>query len=958
MHKLRILFCLVWSVGLLAAAGCSRSSGTYVVLDFGGTVSNLAPVHSIAVDLDMGGQKASTLFTAPGGGDITLSTTATLKIQHGSGDLLVTATAKSADGRVLGIGTGLGTVVAGQTTHITVSFGSDAGVVGGRDAAMDSAGDAVTDALAEQTRPDGNGGVDGAADGSAGRGGADGPSVVDGAAGSDGPGGAGGAAGTGGTAGSGGAGGRTQDAGPDAPSGGSGGAGGTGGGTGIVKIVSLPSTLAFGNVPVNSTSPTMTTLIQNVGNIPTPALSVKAPPATSSFAIQADFCSGRTLAPNDSCTILMIFSPTALGPMSAVLSVTAASFSGTDIALTGTGTGGPPPMLTIQPAQALFGVVDVGGTSSVTFTVSNTGGSLSSTLLVSNTGGPVFQLTGDQCSNRVLAANTSCTFAVTFAPTTVGPANGSVTVRSPDGTTSLTATFTGTGRDYVTLTVRLAGNGNGTVVASGLTCQAGICTGQYPRTDPTNPPSVTLIAKPDPSSTFGGWLGSGCAAASTCTVVLGSSTTLTATFNAIPVTPLTVQVGLNVFGLAGHTGSLQSTDNMLSCSGSCAPVPYPAGGTVTLNAVAGAGSTFIGWTEGPCRGASPQCVFTTTSDIVVSATFGPQAYMFVTSTNVVPGKLSGVAGADAVCMNRATGAGLPGTYRAWLSSSTVAANSRVGNGGWVRVDGRPFGRNIATLGVLANQVVYYPPRINELGNDVGPGHVLVATGGNQDGSTFGSQCADYTTTTGDLYVGDAIAGSGYWAYNQLIPNGCSSLLPLYCFRTDLTGDLKPAPLLGRHVFVTAAGWTPFGNIKNADAFCRADATAAGLANASAFVALLATSTASAASRLTTGGAPWKRVDDVFVFNSPNDLGASKLLAPFGLVADGSLYSNFTFWSGAGNPGAVSSGDVSCQDWSTSASTAHGLYGNAILSGGPDWFSSAPNTDSCDQAGVHLLCAEP
>ena len=284
------------------------------------------------------------------------------------------------------------------------------------------------------------------------------------------------------------------------------------------------------------------------------------------------------------------------------------------------------------------------------------------------------------------------------------------------------------------------------------------------------------------------------------------------------------------------------------------------------------------------------------------------------------------------------------------------ASSRVGNGGWVRVDGRPFGRNIATLGVSANQVVYYPPRIDETGNDVGPAHVLVATGGDSSGSP--GPCADYTTTVGDIFTGDAIAGSSTWAAKQLMLNGCSSFFRLYCFRADLTGDIKPAPLPGRHVFVTAAGWAPFGNITNADAFCRADATAAGLANASTFIALLATSTASAASRLTTGGAPWKRVDDVFVFNSPNDLGASKLLAPFGLVADGSLYASFAFWSGASGPGAVSAGDVSCQDWSTSANTAHGLYGNAILSGGPDWFASPPNTYSCDQAGMHLVCAEP
>lgn len=933
-----------------------------MVLNFDGAVSTRAPIHSIALDLDMSGQRAPIVFTAPGGGDIKFPTDAVLQIQHGSGDLTVTATATSVDGTVLGTGKGSGAVVAGQTIHIAVLFGGaagDAGADSGTDGRTDSSGDTTADAPADRAGQDAKTDVENAPDGQGGNGGAgggaDGSGAVDGAAGSGGAGGVGGVGGgTGGGADAGGAGGGTQDAGPDAP------IGGTGGGTGVVKIVSEPSLLPFVDQPVGSKSAPLSTIIRNLGNVPAPALAVKVPPMTSSFAIQNDLCSGKVLAPNDTCTLSVIFYPTALGPVSAVLSVTAGSVGGTDINLTGTGVVKPLAALTLQPSQGAMGVVDVGSNGNVTFTVTNTGTSASASLLVSNTGGPVFQIAGDQCSNRTLAANASCVFVVMFAPAAVGPASGSVTVASSDGSPPLTATLTGTGRDYVTLTVRLAGNGGGTVTAVGLTClQPALCTGQYPRTDPTNPPSVVLTAKPDPNSMFGGWTSAGaCAAGNPCTVVLASSMTVTATFNAVPVTPLTVQIGLNAFGLAGHTGSLHSTDNILSCSGSCAPVPYPAAGTVTLNATAGPGSTFVGWTDGPCRGTSSQCTFAATSDMVVSATFGPQAYMFVTSTSVVPGKLAGLAGADAQCMNRATVAGLPGTYRAWLSSSTVAANSRVGNGGWVRVDGRPFARNIAKLGVLGNQVVYYPPRIDELGNDIGPGHVMVATGGNQDGTTFGVQCADYASTSGDLYVGDAIAGSGYWAYNQLNPNGCSSAFRLYCFRTDLTGDIKPAPLPGRHVFVTAAGWSPSGNITNADAFCRADATAAGLANASTFVALLATSTAWAASRLTTGGTAWKRVDDVFVFNSPSDFGASKLLAPFGLVADGSLYSNFAFWSGASGPGMVSSGDVSCQDWSTSATTAHGLYGNAILSGGPDWFSSASNTDSCDQAGVHLLCAEP
>ncbi len=872
MHKLRLFCSLVPLVGSVVAAGCSRSSGTYVVLDFDGTVSKQAPIRSVELDLDlgMGTSAAHPVFTAPDGGDITLSAnSATLKIQHGSGHLDVVARAKSAEDKILGTGTGSGEVEAGKTTHITVTFTGSGGEVGldggtgaeaGSDGRTDASGDVEADSPADRAGPDGNGGVDIVTREMGGNDGAGGASPVDGAAGT------GGAGGTGGTAGPGGAGGGAQDAGPDVPS------LVTDGGSGLVTIISEPSLVDFGYVSVGTTSAPLPTKIRNVGSAPTPSLVVKLSQTPSPFSIEIDACSRKVLAPQDTCTISMVFSPTTLDLVSNSLSVTAGTVTGTDIRLSGTGVAKPTPMLSLQPPQGTFGVVDVGNSGSVTFTVTNTGSSSASALRVGYTGGPAFQLTSDQCSNQGLAIGASCTFAVTFMPTAAGPANGNVTVQSLDLGTPVTATLTGTGR-----------------------------------------------------------------------------------------APGTVhKVGRNAFGLAGHSGSLISPDNVLSCyATSCPPVAYPDGSQIALSAVPDVGFSFIGWTDGPCHNTSPDCKFTLTNDVIVSATFGPRAYMFVTSTTVVPGNLGGLAGADEECKKHATVAGLPGTYRAWLSSSEGPASSRVGNGGWVRVDGRPFARNIATLGGSTNQVVYYPPRIDELGDDLGPGHLMVATGGNiLPGEVVGA-CSDYTDPSGTLNAGDVIAGSGTWAFSQVMTNGCSAAVRLYCFRSDLTGDITPLPLPGRHVFVTASAWSPYVGIAKADGFCKAEASAAGLPSANTFIALLATSTASAASRLTPGGIPWKRVDDVFVFNGPSDLAGNRLLAPIDLVADGGLYSGFSFWSGAASPNSVGTLAGSCQDWSTSSAGALGLHGDANFSGGPDWFGNDSATDNtCGRIDVHLLCAEP
>lgn len=86
---------------------------------------------------------------------------------------------------------------------------------------------------------------------------------------------------------------------------------------------------------------------------------------------------------------------------------------------------------------------------------------------------------------------------------------------------------------------------------------------------------------------------------------------------------------------------------------------------------------------------------------------------FVTSTTHVLGALGGLAGADAICNQRAAAAGLDGTYVAWLSSSTASAASRLANAsGWVRTDGKPFAKSRGDL--LAGRLLY-PLELDETG---------------------------------------------------------------------------------------------------------------------------------------------------------------------------------------------------------------------------------------------------
>src|SRR5882672_5866287 len=71
---------------------------------------------------------------------------------------------------------------------------------------------------------------------------------------------------------------------------------------------------------------------------------------------------------------------------------------------------------------------------------------------------------------------------------------------------------------------------------------------------------------------------------------------------------------------------------------------------------------------------------------------------FVTSSNPKGGNLGGLAGADQVCQSLAQAAGAGRrTWHAYLSTSTVDAKTRIGNGPWYNFKGELIAQNVADL---------------------------------------------------------------------------------------------------------------------------------------------------------------------------------------------------------------------------------------------------------------------
>jgi hypothetical protein len=375
--------------------------------------------------------------------------------------------------------------------------------------------------------------------------------------------------------------------------------------------------------------------------------------------------------------------------------------------------------------------------------------------------------------------------------------------------------------------------------------------------------------------------------------------------------------------IGAGTGTVTSTPAGISCGSTC-QATYAYATAVTLSAAPDANQYFMGWDSTACTGTGI-CAFTLTSNMVVRASFSPPPNIVFTTSTTQTAALGGLAGADAICAQRALAAGLAGTYRAWLSTSTVNAIDRLGSAsGWVRPDGKPVLNNVADI---SQNKFFYPPRLDEFGNDLG-GDAVVMTATGPDGtlvtSTMYTTCGDFTSVSIDpnkqILGGYASANGGGFTC-EVGFGGCTYEHRIYCFGIDRTAQVAATPVAGRRAFTTAAYWTPGGGIGSADTLCQNEATAAKLPGT--YKALLASSGTSAASRFNTSGAFWIRSDGIPLASTASAfLSGSTFDVPPNVTADGSVYyGNSPVWTGATTVTTVGSDATTCANWLSTSGTA-------------------------------------
>ena len=139
-----------------------------------------------------------------------------------------------------------------------------------------------------------------------------------------------------------------------------------------------------------------------------------------------------SIAAAGSCTIILMFTPSAAGTRSATLAVSHNATGGSStVGLAGTGVAVvvSTPVAQVSPSSLNFGTSVVGtATSSQTVTVSNTG-TAALNLSAISTASTEFKLTGGTCTAASsVAPNANCTIMIAFTPSAAGGRSATLTV--------------------------------------------------------------------------------------------------------------------------------------------------------------------------------------------------------------------------------------------------------------------------------------------------------------------------------------------------------------------------------------------------------------------------------------------------------------------------------------------------------------------------------------------------
>ncbi|HYA22720.1 MAG TPA: FG-GAP-like repeat-containing protein, partial [Terriglobales bacterium] len=204
--------------------------------------------------------------------------------------------------------------------------------------------------------------------------------------------------------------------------------------TGVVRF-SPTTPLSFTDQLVGTTSASQSVTLTNTGST---ALSISSVSVTGQFQVSSNTC-GSSVAPGGNCTLSVTFQPQARGTQNGLLGINdSASSKPQVVELTGKGT-----FVSLSPTQLTFPAQKVGTKSTPqAVTLTNTGPTALNIFSVTINKSDFTET--NNCVPQV-GAGANCTIEVTFAPTSKGTHEATVSISDNGGGSPQGVPLTGTG---------------------------------------------------------------------------------------------------------------------------------------------------------------------------------------------------------------------------------------------------------------------------------------------------------------------------------------------------------------------------------------------------------------------------------------------------------------------------------------------------------------------------------
>ncbi len=221
-------------------------------------------------------------------------------------------------------------------------------------------------------------------------------------------------------------------------------------GTGVApaapQAVLTPTSAAFGNQTVGTTSAAQTVTLSNPGNATLTITGISLAGMNPGNFAQTNTC-GSSLAAAASCTISVTFTPASAASFSATVSVADnATGSPQTAALSGTGVAPAAPQAVLSPTSLAYPSQTTGTTSAAqTVTLSNPGNATLTITGISLAGTNPGDFAQTNTCGSSLAAAASCMISVTFTPASAASFSATVSVADNAAGSPQTAALSGTG---------------------------------------------------------------------------------------------------------------------------------------------------------------------------------------------------------------------------------------------------------------------------------------------------------------------------------------------------------------------------------------------------------------------------------------------------------------------------------------------------------------------------------